>query len=119
MRWNMNNVLALIKKHATHSSIKNIKSRINGINSNLSFIFVHRNQAFKEMEKLDGNKAGEKKSKSIKIIKKNIDIIYYTLYYNFLNSLFFSEFPSKLKEGDIAPIYKKEDIYLKTKLPVS
>ena len=60
MRWNMNNVLALIKKHATHSSIKNIKSRINDINSNLSFIFVHRDQAFKEMEKLDGNKAGQK-----------------------------------------------------------
>ena len=116
MRWNMNNVLALIKKHATHSSIKNIKSRINDINSNLSFIFVHRNQAFKEMEKLDGNKAGEKKSKSIKIIKKNIDIIYYTLY---LNALFFSELPSKLKEGEIAPIYKKEDIYLKTKWPAS
>ena len=56
----MNNVLALIKKHSTQTSIKNIKSRINDINSNLSFIFVHRDQAFKVMEKLDGNKAGQK-----------------------------------------------------------
>ena len=76
---------------------------MNGINSNFSFKFVDQDQAFKEMKKLDGNKAGQKKSKSIKIIKKNIDIIYYTLYQNFNYSLFFSEFPSKIKEGDIVP----------------
>ena len=36
---------------------------MNGINSNFSFKFVDQDQAFKEMKKLDGNKAGQKKSK--------------------------------------------------------
>ena len=51
--------MALVEKHATLSSIKNIKSRMNGINSNFSLKFVDQNQVFKEL-KLDGNKARQK-----------------------------------------------------------
>ena len=44
-------------------------------------------------------------------MKKNI--VFYVLYYNFNNSFFDSEFPSKLKEADITSIYKKIEKYLK------
>ena len=46
-------------------------------------------------------------------MKKNIDIISYILYHNFNNTLFDSEFPSKLKEADISPVYKNEKKYQK------
>ena len=49
----------------------------------------------------------------IKIIKRNIDIISYILFHNFSNSLFDAEFPSKRKEADITPFYKKEEKDLK------
>ena len=51
--------MGLVEKHATLSSINNIKSRMNGINSNFSLKFVDQNQVFKEL-KLDGNKARQK-----------------------------------------------------------
>ena len=44
-------------------------------------------------------------------MKKNI--VFCILYHNFNNSLFDSEFPSKLKEADITSIYKKIEKYLK------
>ena len=54
----------------------------------------------------------KKNDTPIKIIKENIDIISYILY-NFSNSLFDVEFPSKLKEADIKPVYKIEEKDLK------
>ena len=55
----------------------------------------------------------KKNDTPIKIIKENIDIISYILYNNFSNSLFDVELPSKLKETDIKPVYKKEEKDLK------
>ena len=52
-------VLASIEKHATHPSIKNFKSNMNGINSNFSFKFVNRDQTFNEIKKLGENKASQ------------------------------------------------------------
>ena len=43
-------VLVSIKKYATHSSIKNIKSRMNGINSNFLFRFVDQDQDLKKLK---------------------------------------------------------------------
>ena len=86
-----------------------IKSRINCITSNSSFEYVDQDQVFQEIKKLDGNKASSKNDIPIKRMKKNIDIITYILYRNFTNSLFDSEFPSKLKEADITPDYEKEE----------
>ena len=53
-------VLASTEKYATHSSIKNIKSRMNDLISNFSFKFVDQDQVFKEIKKLDENKTGQK-----------------------------------------------------------
>ena len=86
-----------------------IKSGINCITSNSSFEYVDQDQVFQEIKKLDGNKASSKNDIPIKRMKKNIDIITYILYRNFTNSLFDSEFPSKLKEADITPDYEKEE----------
>ena len=55
----------------------------------------------------------KKNDTPIKITKENIDIISYILYNNFSNSLFDVEFPSKLQEADIKPVYKKEEKDLK------
>ena len=52
--------MASTEKYATHCSIKNIKSRMKGINSNFSFKYVDQNQVFKETKKLDRNKASQK-----------------------------------------------------------
>ena len=84
---------------------------MNGLISNFSFKFIDQDQVFKEIKKLDENKASQKKISiyiydiPFKIMKENIAIIYYTLYHNFNNSSFYSEFPSKLKEADITPVY--------------
>ena len=43
-------ILASIEKYATHSSIKNIKSRMNGVNS-IFFKFVDKDQVLKEILK--------------------------------------------------------------------
>ena len=82
-------------------------------------LLITINQRFKGIKKLDRNKAREKSYIPITVMKGNIDIIFYVLYHNFNNSLFDFEFPSKLKEADIAPVHKKEKKYLKSKLPAS
>ena len=46
-------------------------------------------------------------------MKENIDIISYILYHNFDNSLFYSELPGKLNEGNITPVYEMEEKNLK------
>ena len=89
---------------------------MNDINSNFSLKFVDQDQVFKNVKMLDGNKASQKNDITIKMVKKNIDILFYILY--FISSftsyiLFDSEFPSKLKEADIASVYKKVRKYLK------
>ena len=53
-------VLASVEKYATHSSIRNIKIRMNGINSNLYFKFFDQDQVFKEIEELDRNSTSQK-----------------------------------------------------------
>ena len=78
-------VLASTEKYATHSTIKMIKSRMNDIKSNFFSKFFDQVQVFKEIKKLDGNKASQKNDIPIKIIKKNVDIISYILYHNFNN----------------------------------
>ena len=70
---------------------------MNGVNSNFSFKIVDQDQVFKEIKKLDWNKASLKNDILIKTIKENIDIISYILYHNFRNSSFYSELPGKLK----------------------
>ena len=89
---------------------------MNDINSNFSFKFVDQDQVFKNAKMLDGNKASQKNDITIKMVKTNIDILFYILY--FISSLtsyilFDPEFPSKLKEADIASVYKKVRKYLK------
>ena len=66
----------------------------------------------KKLKKLGGNKTSQNNDIPLKIMKENIDIISYILYYNF-NNLFDSELPSKVKEPDITTVYKKEEKYLK------
>ena len=68
-------VLGLVEKYATHCNIKNIKCRMNEINSNFSFKFVAQDQFFKEIKKLDGNKSSRKSDIPIKIMKESSDII--------------------------------------------
>ena len=48
------------ENYATHSNIKNIKSRMNGINSKFFSKIVEQDQVFKESKKIDGNKASLK-----------------------------------------------------------
>ena len=57
-------VLVSIEKYATHSSIKNIKSRMNGINSNFLFRFVDQDQGLKKL----------KSQMEIKITKKMVSL---------------------------------------------
>ena len=54
-------VLASTEKYAPHSTIEIIKSRMNDIKSNFFFNFVDQDQVFKEIKKLDGNKASQRK----------------------------------------------------------
>ena len=54
-------VLAATEKYATHSTIEIMKSRRNDIKSNFFFNFVDQDQVFKEIKKLDGNKASQRK----------------------------------------------------------
>ena len=89
--------MASNENYATYCNIKNIENRMNGVNSNFSFKIVDQDQVFKEIKKLDWNKASLKNDILIKTIKENIDIISYILYHNFRNSSFYSELPGKLK----------------------
>ena len=58
--FNKNPVLTSIEKYSSHPSVKNIKSKMNGTNLNFSFKFVKQDQVFKEIKKLDRNKASKK-----------------------------------------------------------
>ena len=54
-----NTVLTSVEKYASHSNIRNNKIRMHAIDSNCSFKFVDQDQVFKEIKKLDGNKASK------------------------------------------------------------
>ena len=80
---------------------------MNDINENFSFKFVHWDQVLKEIKKFDGNKASQ-----INVIpNKNMTetLIWHDIFpHNSNNSLFDLEFPGKLKEADITPVYKRK-----------
>ena len=80
---------------------------MNDINENFSFKFVDWDQVLKEIKKFDGNKASQIND----IPNKNMTetLIWHDIFpHNFNNSLFDLEFPGKLKEADITPVYKRK-----------
>ena len=103
-----------------HPSIINIKKRLNNWNYTFSFKFESLEKFSKLIQNLNCNKATQQYDIPIKILKENSEIFSYILCHNFNNSLFSKVFPSSLKKADIAPIYKKDETFLKNNYrPVS
>ena len=105
MKWVKEDpVLASVEKYATHSSIKNIKSKMNVVNSNFFFIFVDHDQGFNEIKRFNGHKTSQKMISQSKECRK-ISISSLMLF--IINSITPCLFLSNLKEADITPAYKK------------
>ena len=108
-------VLHFIEKFSKPPSIINIKNRMNNSNCTFSFKFETQEKFSKLIQDLNWNKATQKYDISIKILKKNSEILSYILYhnFNFNNSLFSKVFPNNLKKADITPVFKKDEQFLK------
>ena len=90
----------------THHDIKNIKSRMNSTNLILFLNLVLKNNFWNE------NKASQKSDVLIKVIKTNINIIFYMLYHNFSISKVDSVFPSKVKEPKLHLFIKRKNSWI-------
>ena len=90
----------------THHDIKNINSRMNSTNLILFLNLVLKNSFWKE------NKASQKSDVLIKVIKTNINIIFYMLYHNFSISKVDSVFPSKVKEPKLHLFIKRKNSWI-------
>ena len=77
-----------LKKYKNRPSITAIIKPMKNVgNSTFSFNFISHGNIVKELNKLKSNKASQKTDISIKIVKKNVDIISHFMYHNFNNSL--------------------------------
>ena len=70
------------------------------------FNFETKNKILAEIRNLDNKKACQESDISVTIIKDNIAIF---ICHNFNNSIFDVPFPSKLKNADVIPVFKKKD----------
>ena len=99
-----------LKKYKNRPSITAITKPMKNVgNSTFSFNFISHGNIVKELNKLKSNKASQKTDISIKIVKKNVDIISHFMYHNFNNSLSWSAFPTGMKYAYVTPIHKKHD----------
>ena len=101
-------------------SIIKIKGKMKKKNMSFLFSFVIKETILNKLRKLNLKKACQESDISINIIKDNLDIVFNFVYSNFNNSLFGSNFPSYLKNGNITPIFLKSDrTNVENYLPVS
>ena len=77
--------------------------------SSFSFSFsqVERDEIIKEINNLKTNKATQITDIPTKLIKENSDIFGDFIFENFINSVFYSIFPSPMKNAIIPPVYKQ------------
>ena len=95
-----------IIKYRLHPSIIAIKEKCV---SSFSFSFsqVERDEIIKEINNLKTNKATQSTDIPTKFIIENFDIFGDFIFENFNNSVFYSIFPSPMKNAIITPVYKK------------
>ena len=99
-------LMKAIIKYRLHPSIIAIKEKCV---SSFSFSFsqVERDEIIKEINNLKTNKATQSTDIPTKLIKENSDIFGDFIFENFNNSVFYSIFPSPMKNAIIKPVYKK------------
>ena len=115
-----NPVLTCIENFSTHPSIISIQKRMETNSNKFSFKYEERKKFLTEIQNLNSRKASQQNDKPVKIFKENSGICSYILHHNFNNSLFSNIFPKYLKRADIAPIFKKDEQFLKNNYrPVS
>ena len=108
----LNEVEIAITKHQNHLSIIAITEKMEKLgNPSFSFEFTSYEEIVKEVNSLKIRKASQKVDIPVRIIKGNIDIVFYLLklYHNFNNSLSCSTFPAAMKYAEVTPIHKKYD----------
>ena len=95
-----------IIKYRLHPSIIAIKEKCA---SSFSFIFsqVQRDEIIKVINNLKTKKATQSTDIPTKRTKENSDIFGDFIFENFNNSVFYSIFPSPMKNAIIKPVYKK------------
>ena len=92
-------------KYRLHPSITAIKEKC--VSSFFfSFSQVERDEILKEINNLKTDKATQSKDIPTKLIKENSDIFGDFIFENFNNSVFYSIFPSHMKNAIITPVYK-------------
>ena len=106
----LNEVEIAITKYQNHHSIIAITEKMEKLgNPSFSFEFTSYEEIVKEVNSLKIRKASQKVDIPVRIIKENIDIVFYFLYHNFNNSLSCSTFPAAMKYAEVTPIHKKDD----------
>ena len=78
-------------------------------NPTFGFDFTSYEETAKTVNNLRIRKVSQKTDIPVRIIKENIDTVYYFLYHNFNNSLLCSTFPTGIKYSEVIPIHKKDD----------
>ena len=97
-----------IIKYSLHPSIIAIKEKcVSSFSFSLSQ--VECDEIIKETKKLETNKATQSTDILIteKLIKENSNIFGHFILENFNNNVFYSNFPSPMKNAIITPVYKK------------
>ena len=107
-------LMKAIIKYRLHPSIIAIKKKCVS-SSSFSFSQVKRDEIIKETNKLKTSKARQSIDILIKekLIKENSDIFGDFTLENFNNSVFYSNFPSPMKNAIITPVSKKAQKHLK------
>ena len=95
-----------ITLYRLHPSITEIKEKCV---SGFSFHFsqVERDEIIKEINNFKTNKATQSTNILTKLIKENSESFGDFVFENFNNSVFYSIFPSPMKNAIITPVYKK------------
>ena len=93
-------------KYKNHPSIKAITDRMEKLgNPIFNFKFTSHEETEKEIDNLKIKKASQESDIPVKIIKETVDIISYSLYHNFSNSLSCGTFPTSINYADVTPIH--------------
>ena len=99
-----------ITKYGNHPSIIAITEKMEKLgNPTFAFDFTSYEKTVKEVNDLKIREVSQKTDIPVTIIKENIDLVSYFLYYNFNNSLPCSTFPTAMKYAEVTPIHKKDD----------
>ena len=112
-------ILRAIHKYEQHPSIIKIKEVV-GNDAHFTFSYVDNRTIMDGIYSLKTSKSNPQNSIPANIMKENCDLLSKKLHIDFLQAIDGGIFPTKMKNTDVSPVFKKDDLLNKSNYrPVS